>query len=148
MLGQSRSSVPFLGAFDVSKPHKLLFSVWGERVNRPGFPVQKDKRLHRQGYGTSFAFLGVAIIPTGTGNLGAGAMYHTIEFRTELAADLEVSPKLPLERLAVRKGTRTKVWIKPYVIETEHGLFEMADLTFADGTTTRMVPFESFMFVE
>jgi hypothetical protein len=75
-------------------------------------------------------------------------MYHTIEFRKELAIDLEVSPKLPLERLAVRQGTRTKVQSKPYVIETEAGLIEVADLYFADGTTTRMVPFEAFMFVE
>jgi len=75
-------------------------------------------------------------------------MYHTIEFRKALAVDLEVSPKLPLERLAVREGTRTKVQIKPYVVETEDGLIEMADLYFADGTTTRTVPFESFVFVD
>jgi hypothetical protein len=75
-------------------------------------------------------------------------MYHTIEFRKELAVDLEVSPKLPLERLAIRQGTRTKAQIKPYVIETEDGLIEMADLYFADGTTTRMVPFGAFTFVD
>ena len=75
-------------------------------------------------------------------------MYHTIEFRNEIAVDLEVSPKLPLERLAVRQGTRTKVQVKPYVIETEDGLIEVADLYFADGTTTRRVPFEAFVFVD
>ena len=75
-------------------------------------------------------------------------MYHTIEFRRELLVDLEVSPKLPLERLALRQGTRTKAQIKPYVIETENGLIEVADLYFADGTTIRKVPFESFSFVE
>jgi hypothetical protein len=75
-------------------------------------------------------------------------MYHTIEFRKDLAVDLEVSPKLPLEQLAVRQGTRTKVHLKPYVIETEDGLIEVADLYFADGTTTRMVPFGAFVFVE
>ena len=75
-------------------------------------------------------------------------MYHTIEFRKEIQVDLEVSPKLPLERLAVRQGTRTKVQIKPYVIETEEALIEVADLYFADGSTTRAVPFAAFVFVE
>jgi hypothetical protein len=74
-------------------------------------------------------------------------MYHTIEFRRELLVDLEVSPKLPLERLALRQGTRTKAQIRPYVIETEDSLVEVADLHFPDGTTTRMVPFEFFSFV-
>jgi hypothetical protein len=40
------------------------------------------------------------------------------------------------------------VQIKPYVIETEDGLIEVADLYFADGTTTRRVPFEAFTFVD
>jgi hypothetical protein len=38
--------------------------------------------------------------------------------------------------------------IKPYVVEAENGLVEVADLFFADGTATRRVPFELFSFVE
>jgi hypothetical protein len=38
--------------------------------------------------------------------------------------------------------------IKPYVIETEYGPVEVADLFFADGTTARRVPFGSFAFAE
>jgi hypothetical protein len=40
------------------------------------------------------------------------------------------------------------VQIKPYVMETEDGPIEVADLFFVDGTTARMVPFESFSFVD
>jgi len=50
--------------------------------------------------------------------------------------------------MLVRKGTRLQAQLKPYVVETEGGLVEVADLFFADGTITRMVPFESFSFVD
>jgi len=74
-------------------------------------------------------------------------MYHTIEFAAEFTTDLEVSPKHPLERLRIRKGTRVRVQIKPYVEETEEGPVEMADLFFEDGSATRKVPFAQFRFV-
>jgi len=75
-------------------------------------------------------------------------MYHTIEFAEELMVDLEISPKHWLERMLIRRGTRLQAQIKPYVVETEDDLVEVADLFFADGTTTRTVPFESFSFVD
>jgi hypothetical protein len=75
-------------------------------------------------------------------------MYHTIEFADELVLDLEISPKHWLERMIVRRGIRVQAQIKPYVVETQEGLIEVADLFFADGTTTRTVPFESFAFVD
>ena len=75
-------------------------------------------------------------------------MYHTIEFAQELTVDLEISPKHWLERLLIRRGTRMQAQIRPYVVETADGLVEAADLFFDDGTTTRMVPFESFSFVD
>ncbi len=31
-------------------------------------------------------------------------MYHTIEFSTNLVADLEISPKQWLERILIRRG--------------------------------------------
>jgi hypothetical protein len=74
-------------------------------------------------------------------------MYHTIEFNGALTVGLEVSPTQPLERLRLHKGDRLRVQIKPYVMETEEGPVEMADLFLADGTTTRRVRFGSFDFV-
>ncbi len=71
-------------------------------------------------------------------------MYHTIEF----AEDLEISPKHWLGRMLIRRATRPQPQIKPYVAETEDGPVEVADLFFADGTSTRMVPFEYFSFVD
>ena len=75
-------------------------------------------------------------------------MYHTIEFSAEFMVDLEISPKHRLERMLVHRGTRLQAQIRPYVVETKNGLFEVADLFLVDGTITRMVPFESFSFVD
>jgi hypothetical protein len=75
-------------------------------------------------------------------------MYHTIEFNADMRVDLEVSRERPLERLAVRKGTRTRAQIRPYVIEGAAGPVEVADLFFADGTATRQVRFAQFSFVD
>ena len=75
-------------------------------------------------------------------------MYHTLEFAVDFTVDLEISPKQPLERLLLRKGTRLRAQIKPYVTETDHGPVEVADLFFEDGTATRRVSFANFSFVE
>jgi hypothetical protein len=75
-------------------------------------------------------------------------MYHTIEFIEELKVDLEVSPKQPLERVSIKKGAWRRAQIKPYVVETEDGPAEVADLFFEDGTVTRGVSFAFFSFVE
>ena len=75
-------------------------------------------------------------------------MYHTIEFAKELTVDLEISPRHWLELLLIRRSTRLQAQIKPYVVETEDGLVEVADLFFADGTTTRRLPSASFSFVD
>jgi hypothetical protein len=75
-------------------------------------------------------------------------MYHTLEFAVEFTADLEISPKHHLERLLIEQGTRVRAQIRPYVVETEDGLVEVADLFFEDGTATRQVPFEYFTFME
>ena len=50
--------------------------------------------------------------------------------------------------MLVRRGTRLQAQIKIDVIETEDGPMEVADLFFADGTTTRMVPFGPFAFLD
>jgi hypothetical protein len=75
-------------------------------------------------------------------------MYHTIEFAESFMADLEISPQRWLERMLIRPGTRLQAQIKPYVVETDDGPAEVADLFFPDGTATRMVPFRSFSFVD
>jgi hypothetical protein len=75
-------------------------------------------------------------------------MYHTIEFAIDLPVNLEISAKQPLERLLIRQGARAKVQLKPYVVEAEGELIEVADLFFEDGTATRGVPFVCFTFVD
>jgi hypothetical protein len=75
-------------------------------------------------------------------------VYHTIEFAVEFEAALEVSRKLPLERVRIRKGDRVEAQLRPHVLETDGGPVEVADLFFVDGTVARNVPFESFAFVE
>ena len=75
-------------------------------------------------------------------------MYHTIEFFGDFMVDLEITPKQPLERILVHKGTRLQAQIKPYVVETAEGPVEVADLFFEDGTATRMVRWECFGFAE
>jgi hypothetical protein len=74
-------------------------------------------------------------------------MYHTIRFADDFVVDLEISPKHYLERVQIRKGTRMRAQLKPYVVETDDGFVEVADLFFEDGTATRGVPFESFCFI-
>jgi hypothetical protein len=75
-------------------------------------------------------------------------MFHAIQFTTELTVDVELSRKQPLERVRIREGSRLRAEIKPYVVETDDGPVEMADLFFEDGTATRLVPFSCFFFVE
>jgi hypothetical protein len=75
-------------------------------------------------------------------------MYHAIEFLDDFLADLEVSPQQLLERVLIRKGSVRRVQIKPYVVETDDGPVEVADLYFEDDTTTRAVPFAILVFSE
>ena len=75
-------------------------------------------------------------------------MFHNIEFALELTADLEISPKHPLERVLIHKGTCVQAQVRPYVVETDQGPVEVADLFFDNGTAIRMVPFAYFTFVE
>jgi hypothetical protein len=75
-------------------------------------------------------------------------MYHTLEFAVESMVDLEVSRKQPLERVLIRRGTRVRAQLRPYVIEAKSGPVEVADLFFEDGSSTRAVRFEWFSFVE
>ncbi len=73
-------------------------------------------------------------------------MYHVIEFVNDWWADLERGPGQPLEQVLLRRGTRRRAQIRPYVIERADGPVEAADLFFEDGTATRGVPFASIKF--
>lgn len=73
-------------------------------------------------------------------------MYHCLEFVTPLPVDVEVSRNQRLERVTLRAGQRVLAQLKPYVIETENGPIEVADLFFDDGSTVRSVPFAHFRF--
>jgi len=75
-------------------------------------------------------------------------MYHTIKFATECLVDLEASSKQPLERVLIRPGTGLRAQLRPYVVETDSGPMEVADLFFEDGTAIRTVPFACFSFVD
>lgn len=75
-------------------------------------------------------------------------MYHTIRFTVDYMADVEISPKHWMEKLLIAKGSRRRVQIKPYIVETASGPVEVADLFFEDGTTTRMVPWRCFSFAD
>jgi hypothetical protein len=75
-------------------------------------------------------------------------VYHTIQFAVEFEAALEFARKRRLERVRIRKGERVDAQLRPHVLETDDGPIEVADLFFVDGSTTRNVPFGSFMFVD
>jgi hypothetical protein len=79
---------------------------------------------------------------------GDRAMYHTIKFASECLVDLEMSSRQPLERVLIRPGTGLRAQLRPYVLETNDGPIEVADLFFEDDTAIRSVPFACFSFVD
>lgn len=74
-------------------------------------------------------------------------MYHTIEFVVDFVADIEVSPRKPLEQMRIVAGSRRCAELKPHVVETSKGPVEVADLFFEDGTSTRMIAYSCFTLV-
>jgi hypothetical protein len=75
-------------------------------------------------------------------------MYHTIEFNVDLWVDLERSPRHPLEKMLICRGSRRRAEVRPRIIENEDGAVEVADLFFEDGAAARGVPFAAFRFLE
>jgi hypothetical protein len=75
-------------------------------------------------------------------------MYHTLEFLGDFTIDLQISPRQPLERMVVHKGSRLVAQLRPYVVEAEGGPVEVADLFFEDGSSSIAVRFECFSFVD
>jgi hypothetical protein len=75
-------------------------------------------------------------------------MYHSLEFRRELLADLEIPGEGRVPRVVIDKETRLKAQIRPYVVESALGPVEVADLLLEDGTIARRVSFASFRFLD
>jgi hypothetical protein len=75
-------------------------------------------------------------------------MYHTIEFRLRGLAELETAGRSNLEQLVIKQGTRINAQIRPYVMESERGPVEVADLFLEDGSIARAVRMATFRFVD
>jgi hypothetical protein len=75
-------------------------------------------------------------------------MYHTIEFRSPICADVVLPGRKRLQQLVIEKGTRLRVEIRPHVIESDRGPIEVADLFLQDGSAARAVSFASFRFLD
>jgi hypothetical protein len=75
-------------------------------------------------------------------------MFHTIQFVAEFVALPELVPQEQRRRVLMRKGDRLKAQVRPYVVQTNRGLVEVADLFFEDGSMTCRVPYRYFSFVE
>jgi hypothetical protein len=75
-------------------------------------------------------------------------MYHSIEFKRDLLAELDVPGQGRTPRVLIDKGTRFKAEIRPYVVESAMGPIEVADLLLEDDTVARKVAFASFRFLD
>ena len=75
-------------------------------------------------------------------------MYHAIQFTAQCLADVETGRRQPLERVLIPAGTQLRAQLKPYVVETQYGPVEVADLFLEDDTTVRAIPFACFAFEE
>jgi len=76
-------------------------------------------------------------------------MYHMIEFNAPLPdqADHGNASRHDSEPLRLRRVTRAIVHLRPYVVEINGDLVEVADLHFEDGTVAAQVPYARFHFV-
>ena len=75
-------------------------------------------------------------------------MYHSIEFKRNLLAELDIPGEGRTPRVLIDKGTRLKAEIRPYVVESVLGPIEAADLLLEDGTIAHSVAFASFRFLD
>lgn len=77
-------------------------------------------------------------------------MYHMIEFNVPARSqpDRPGASDNNAEPLRVQRITRAIVRLRPYVVELNGELVEMADLHFEDGTVAAQVPYARFHFVD
>jgi hypothetical protein len=76
------------------------------------------------------------------------AMYHDIEFRLKAVAAVETDGTGRKQQVVIKPETRLRAHIKPYVVDSDFGPVEVADLFFEDGTVARGVRFASFSFLD
>ncbi len=75
-------------------------------------------------------------------------MAHIIEFCKGFTADVQVLSKKRMERIRIRNGMQACVEVRPYVLETQKGPVEAADLYFKEGCVIHNVLYEDFRFVD
>ena len=74
-------------------------------------------------------------------------MYHTIEFAEAFVPDLEIPCVRRSLPTLIRPGTCLQAEVHPYVVDTEEGPMEVADIFLADGTIMCRVPCGCFAFI-
>lgn len=75
-------------------------------------------------------------------------MYHNIEFRLKAVVALETAGTGRMQQVEIKPATRLRAHVKPYVVESDFGPVETADLFFEDGAVARGVRFASFSFLD
>ena len=75
-------------------------------------------------------------------------MFHAIEFRWVVLADVDRPEYAYQQRVVIKEGTRLHAHIKPYVAESPDGPVEVADLYLDDGSVARAVRFVAFRFLD
>ena len=75
-------------------------------------------------------------------------MFHAIEFRGVVFAEVDRPGYAVLEWILIKEGTRLWANIRPYVTESDEGPIEVADLFLEDGSIARGVQFASFQFLD
>ena len=75
-------------------------------------------------------------------------MYHTIEFRLKGVAEFEAPGGSHLEQVVIQQGSHFSAQTKPYVLESNQGPVEVADLFLENGSVVRAVRMATFSFVD
>jgi hypothetical protein len=75
-------------------------------------------------------------------------MYHSIEFQLKAVAAVESAENGRMEQVVIAAGTRLQARVKPYVVESDLGPVEVADLFLEDGSVARGVRFAAFSFLD
>jgi hypothetical protein len=75
-------------------------------------------------------------------------MYHNITLADDLLIHFAYAPSGRRGRLLIPRGIPRRAHVRPYVVDTEDGPVEVADLFFEDGPATHMLRCECFAFVD
>jgi hypothetical protein len=75
-------------------------------------------------------------------------VFHHIEFMRAVLVDIAIPGQARLEQVNIKKGTRLRAQVKAYVMETDAGPVETADLFLEDGSWARTIKFRAFRFLD